>query len=103
MKTLHGRQRRNSKILALSVFGTLLAFDCTVQTVCAERADILITDGTVITMDPERRVLDNGAVAIVRSRIAAVGTTAELRARFSARQVIDARRKVVMPGLIDGH
>ncbi len=66
-------------------------------------ADILITDGTVITMDPARRVIEDGAVAIVGNRIVAVGTTAELRIRFRARSIIDARRKVVMPGLIDGH
>jgi len=66
-------------------------------------ADILITDGTVITMDPARRVIEDGAVAIIGNRIAAVGTTAELKAQFRPRQVIDASRKVVMPGLIDGH
>ena len=66
-------------------------------------ADILITNGTVITMDSGRRVIENGAVAIVRDRIVAVGTTADLTARFSPREVIDASRKIVMPGLIDGH
>ena len=65
--------------------------------------DILITGGAVITMDPERRVLDDGAVAIAGDRIVAVGPTAEVSARFRGRQVIDARRKIVMPGLIDGH
>lgn len=68
-----------------------------------ERIDILIAGGTVITMDSTRRVLEDGAVAIRGERIVAVGPTAELRARFAARQVIDARRKIVMPGLIDGH
>ena len=66
-------------------------------------ADILITNGTVITMDSGRRVLENGAVAIVGDRIVAVGSTADLSARFSPREVIDASRKIVMPGLIDGH
>jgi len=65
--------------------------------------DILITGGTVITMDDGRRVLENGAVAIAGDRIAAVGTAADLRARFRATRVIDAARKVIMPGLIDGH
>ena len=69
----------------------------------AEPADILITGGTVITMDAGRRVLEDGAVAIVGDRIAAVGPSSELAARFNAREVIDAHRKVVMPGLIDGH
>jgi len=67
------------------------------------RADILITGGTVITMDPQRRVIENGAVAILGDRIVAVGTTQELAARYAAKQTIDARRKIVMPGLIDGH
>ena len=66
-------------------------------------ADILITNGTVITMDSGRRVLENGAVAIAGDRIVVVGTTADLTARFNARQSIDATRKIVMPGLIDGH
>jgi 5-methylthioadenosine/S-adenosylhomocysteine deaminase len=68
-----------------------------------ERVDILIASGTIITMDSARRVIEDGAVAIRGQRIVAVGPTAELRARFVARQVIDARRKIVMPGLIDGH
>lgn len=68
-----------------------------------EPADILITRGTVITMDPERRVLENGAVAIVEDRIAAIGPSEELEARFAPRQLLDAGRSVVMPGLIDGH
>jgi len=68
-----------------------------------DRADILITHGTVITMDSARRVLDDGAVAIVGDRIVDVGATDDLTARYRAGQVIDATRKVVMPGLIDGH
>ncbi len=68
-----------------------------------EAADILITGGTVITMDSGRRVLEDGAVAIVADRIVAVGPSSELAARFRARETIDAARKIVMPGLIDGH
>ncbi len=68
-----------------------------------DAVDILITGGTVITMDSARRVIDDGAVAIRADRIVAVGTSADLAARFTGRQVIDAKRKIVMPGLIDGH
>ncbi|MEO6444945.1 MAG: amidohydrolase family protein, partial [Gemmatimonadaceae bacterium] len=68
-----------------------------------EGADILITGGTVITMDSLRRVIDDGAVAIVGDHIVAVGTSQELATRFAARETIDASRKIVMPGLIDGH
>jgi cytosine/adenosine deaminase-related metal-dependent hydrolase len=68
-----------------------------------QSADILITNGTIITMDGERRVLENAAIAIVGDRIAAIGPTEELEASFDAEQVIDASDNVVMPGLIDGH
>jgi len=68
-----------------------------------EPVDILIAGGTVITMDSLRRVLEDGAVAIVADRIVAVGPARDLEARYAPRERIDARRKVVMPGLIDGH
>ena len=66
-------------------------------------ADLLIVNGTVITMDPTRRVLERGAVAIEGCRIVEVGETDALVGRHAASRVIDATRKVVMPGLIDGH
>jgi cytosine/adenosine deaminase-related metal-dependent hydrolase len=65
--------------------------------------DLLITGGAVITMDPQRRVLDDGAVAITGDRILAVGPTQDIERRYAARQRIDARHSIVMPGLIDGH
>jgi cytosine/adenosine deaminase-related metal-dependent hydrolase len=66
-------------------------------------ADIIITNGIVVTMDPQRRVIENGAVAIEKDRIVAIGTTEEILAAHQAPTTIDASRKIVMPGLIDGH
>ena len=66
-------------------------------------ADILITGGVVITMDPKRRVIEDGAVAISGGRIVAVGPSADVGAQHTAPEVIDARRKAVLPGLIDSH
>ncbi len=66
-------------------------------------ADIIITNGIVVTMDPQRRVIENGAVAIDKDRIVAIGTTEEVLAAHQAATMIDARHKIVMPGLIDGH
>jgi 5-methylthioadenosine/S-adenosylhomocysteine deaminase len=65
--------------------------------------DIIITNGIVVTMDPQRRVIENGAVAIDKDRIVAIGTTEEVLAAHQAATMIDARHKIVMPGLIDGH
>jgi cytosine/adenosine deaminase-related metal-dependent hydrolase len=63
--------------------------------------DLLITGGTVITMDGTRRVIPDGAVAIQGDKIVAVGPAADLPQ--AAAKVIDARGHAVLPGLIDCH
>ena len=63
--------------------------------------DLLITGATIVTMDPARRVLHDGAVAVAGGRIAAVGPAADLPQQ--AAEVIDARGMVMMPGMIDVH
>ncbi|MFO1151217.1 MAG: amidohydrolase family protein [Alsobacter sp.] len=66
-------------------------------------ADILITNGTVITVDPQHRIIADGAIAIEKDRIVDIGSTADILARHSAPEVIDAKHMAVLPGLIDGH
>jgi imidazolonepropionase len=48
-------------------------------------------------------LLEDGALAIDDGKIVAVGHTQELRARFSARDNLDASGKVVCPGFVDPH
>src|SRR4051794_24049391 len=64
--------------------------------------DLLVSNGTVVTMDSGRRVIERGAVAVDRGKIVAVGGP-EVTARYRARQVIDAKRGLIIPGLINGH
>jgi len=68
-----------------------------------EHADILIKDGLIITMNPQRQIFDKGAVVLKNKRIVAVGKTSELEKRYSAEQVIDASKRIVLPGLICAH
>jgi 5-methylthioadenosine/S-adenosylhomocysteine deaminase len=63
--------------------------------------DTLLTGGTVVTMDAERRVIEDGAVAVSEGRIVAVGPAAELAQE--AAEVIDCTGKVLIPGLVDVH
>ncbi|MBI4578467.1 MAG: amidohydrolase family protein [Planctomycetes bacterium] len=65
--------------------------------------DLLVCGGTVITMDPARRVLTNGAVLIRGNRIVAVGDVAELRAAYPDAAALDASAAAILPGLIDAH
>jgi imidazolonepropionase len=48
-------------------------------------------------------LLEDGAVAVAEGHIVALGPTAELRQRFSARETIDATGRVVLPGFVDAH
>jgi cytosine/adenosine deaminase-related metal-dependent hydrolase len=65
--------------------------------------DLVLTHATVITMDPARTILEDGAVAVDQGRIVAVGSTSEIVTRHQATKTIDCRHRVVMPGLVDAH
>src|SRR5437763_8006010 len=85
-------------------FFSFFLFVCTLA---AEPADWIWSARYVITMDAQRRVIENGAVAIQGERIIGVGTKAEIDARFTltnpARQRIDRPGAILAPGLINTH
>lgn len=64
---------------------------------------LVISGGTVVTMDAQATVIENGAVAIDGSEIVAVGTADDIAARFAGAEQIDARGQVIMPGLVNTH
>ncbi len=65
--------------------------------------DILIKNGSVLTMDPEDTLIENGAVAVSADRIVEVGTEDALTASFQAAKTIDAQGGIIMPGLVNTH
>ncbi|MGD9079090.1 MAG: amidohydrolase [Desulfobacterales bacterium] len=65
-------------------------------------ADILVTNGTVLTLDAGDTEISNGAVAIDGDTITAVGPADEF-GDWSVSQVIDANGGIIMPGLINSH
>ena len=69
----------------------------------SREASIIVTNGTVVTMNPSRQVIQNGAVAIDGTDIVAIGPTADVTARFRARERLDATGQIVLPGLINTH
>lgn len=65
--------------------------------------DLLVAGAHVLTMEPGRAPIADGAVAVHQGVIVGVGTRAEMEARFAAREVLDGTDRVVMPGLVNGH
>lgn len=64
---------------------------------------ILIHGGVILTMEPDQPVITNGAVAVERSDIVAVGSYAELSQRYPTAQVIGSDHHWVLPGLVNAH
>ena len=65
--------------------------------------DLVLTGGTVVTVNEHREVLAPGAVAIQGSDIVAVGTPDEIGRGYRARRVLDTAGRIVMPGLVNTH
>lgn len=66
-------------------------------------ADCLIAGAIIVTLDPSRRIITDGAIAIKGDRIAAIGKRAEIAPRVEAAEIIDGRRFLITPGFINGH
>ena len=66
-------------------------------------ADWIWSARYVVTMDAQRRVIENGAVAIVADHIAAVGSRAEMDKAWQPKQRLDRPDAILTPGLINTH
>ncbi|MGY6500706.1 MAG: amidohydrolase family protein [Acidimicrobiales bacterium] len=65
--------------------------------------DLVVLGERVVTMDDDRRVLADGAVAVDGGRIVAVGTRSAVLAGHSPADVVRAPDGVVTPGMINAH
>lgn len=65
--------------------------------------DVLIKGWYVVTMNTDRDIIRNGAVAINGSKIVAVGKTADLESRYAPKRIIGGDHFVITPGLINTH
>ncbi len=64
---------------------------------------MLIINGTVVTFGDDKRVIPNGAVYHEDDTIVEVGPSAELEAKYSDAERLDAAGKIVMPGMVCAH
>jgi 5-methylthioadenosine/S-adenosylhomocysteine deaminase len=93
--------------VVLAVFASVLlgppARPAAAQAGTRQGVALVVTGGTVVTVDGSGRVLAPGAVAIEGREIVAVDTPDAIAARFTATETIDATGQIVLPGLINTH
>ena len=68
-----------------------------------DSVDLLITNGTVLTLNKQHQIIPQGAVAIAGDQIAWVGPLADLPVFSGKSRTIDAQGGIVLPGLVNLH
>ncbi|MGF1731170.1 amidohydrolase [Photobacterium kasasachensis] len=86
-------------LIAVSLAATSLA---STSALALEKVDLLIKNATVLTMDQEKTVFDNGLVAVKENKIFAVTDGSDVK-DYLAAKIIDANGDIVLPGLINTH
>jgi putative selenium metabolism protein SsnA len=66
-------------------------------------SDILIGNGTVVTLGSDNRLVEQGAILVQNSRIAAIGLDSDLRQHYPDAQYVDANGGLIMPGFLCTH
>jgi 5-methylthioadenosine/S-adenosylhomocysteine deaminase len=89
---------RAGLVATLLALGTVLAAQQGPRQV-----SLIVHNGTVVTVDASKRVLENGAVAIDGTEIVAVDTDDAIRKQFRATDTLDAGGQIIMPGLVNTH
>ncbi len=82
----------------------LAAMSGIISTSCwsAANADLVLTNGYVLTMNQDKTVYPHGTVVIKGNKIIAVGDKS-LATQYQAKQTMDVDGDIIMPGLINTH
>src|SRR6266404_8625189 len=97
------QSRSRHAVVLVSIFHFLFSAGLHAQMAKKEKVDLLVSAGTVVTMDGQRRILEDGAIAVRGDAILALGPRAEIESKYVAPQTISAKGKLVLPGFINGH
>src|SRR3970282_415576 len=67
------------------------------------KADLVLTNAHVVTMDDRFQVFPEGALAILDGELVAVGPSQEVLSSYPEAEVVDCGGKALIPGLINAH
>ena len=84
----------------MRLFYSLIVAACALR---AAAVDSIWTARYVVTMDAQRRIIENGAIAVTGDLIVAVGTRAQIDRDYQPKQRVDRPDAILAPGLINTH
>ena len=93
-------------LVCLILFSSLFLQSCTntLETSTAGQSiDLIIEGDYVVSMSAEEAVYKNGAVAVDKGVIIAIGPADEISSAYTAATRLPGDNRIVMPGLINGH
>jgi 5-methylthioadenosine/S-adenosylhomocysteine deaminase len=94
---------RNRLVVLITLLAMLTSSVSAQSRRSAQRVDLLVLGGTIVTMNATRNVIDDGGIAISDGRIVAIGPRAEIEAAYASTKRVNATGKLITPGLINGH
>lgn len=65
--------------------------------------DLIVSGAYIVTMDKDKRVLEDGAIAVKDGVIVDIGAEADIKNQYFASEMISGEDRAVMPGLVNGH
>ena len=68
-----------------------------------QKVDLILSGGTVVTMNSSFEIIHDGAVAIHGAQIVAVGGSAEISAQYEAVETVSCQGQYILPGLVNAH
>lgn len=86
-----------------SLLLVVLCLPISIDAQTKQPADLIISGGTVVTLDGNRTIYEDGAIAVIGDAIALVGPRVDVEKQYQARQAIAANGKLVLPGFVNGH
>jgi len=93
-----------TKTKTSTLVATVLALSaCTVDQTADDLIDLIVEGQTIVTMDANDTVIENGAIAVDDGVIVAIGSSTDIHAQYSAAETLAGDDRVVLPGLVNGH
>jgi 5-methylthioadenosine/S-adenosylhomocysteine deaminase len=68
-----------------------------------KKAELILSGGTVITMNESFEIIHDGMLVIADSKIIAIGKRAELEGQYQSAETIDCNGQYILPGLVNAH